>query len=378
MLHTKTHISRSWYETYVVKSSHFRTISTKHTSVPESPSTSSPERQLPSSSLPIITLNEMDWIPASPNICKCHPSLVKPRVLRLTKAEESPISKSLPSSLMPLSPKIIVWVPEDVICIGSPLQSPADVRALLPEQVYTAVWEDPQTPSVLSVFPLQLNQADKNSKQLIQTSQKWAQSQKSWGFSSTFTQSQGPSSTVSCVSVPLIPAPYGWRPLSTGALTATPYPSSFMTQCGTETVVQHTVSHRVTLRTAHGESEDSSHLVVIQKPYLMMEEYMTLAQPKSTIVASTLPIRDTTWLVKADVHQPYIHKKEDAGHYMNLTTEAGLPHLSQFKIPWHFPDKMMFSLTIYVFFWSKKTLLIVITGNPTTHPGFLKGNNSRP
>ena len=45
-----------------------------------------------------------------------------------------------------------------------------------------------------------------------------------------------------------------------------------------------------------------------------------------------------------------------------------------------FPDisltKWHFSLTIYFIFWSKKKLLIVIKGNPSTHPGFLKGNNS--
>ena len=40
--------------------------------------------------------------------------------------------------------------------------------------------------------------------------------------------------------------------------------------------------------------------------------------------------------------------------------------------------KYHFSLTIYyIFQGKKKTLLIVIKGNPTTYPGFPKGNNSR-
>ena len=55
---------------------------------------------------------------------------------------------------------------------------------------------------------------------------------------------------------------------------------------------------------------------------------------------------------------------------------SGLPHLSQFKIPRHFPDKVTFSPdNLFYFSKLKNRHLIVAKGNPTTYPGFLKGNS---
>ena len=46
--------------------------------------------------------------------------------------------------------------------------------------------------------------------------------------------------------------------------------------------------------------------------------------------------------------------------------------MSWFKIPW---QNNIFPWQFILFFKVKKTYLIVITGNPTTYSGFLKGNS---
>ena len=58
-------------------------------------------------------------------------------------------------------------------------------------------------------------------------------------------------------------------------------------------------------------------------------------------------------------------KEEYQFNYLEHTV-SGLPHLSRLKIPWHFPDKIMF-FPDNLFFKVKKTHLIVIKGNPTTY-----------